>query len=79
MTVSYHNLQRCHQYPTSVINTKGSLIDRRGILIELDVKEIVKIPQEVTEKHRGFFPMQRSWNPAEVWVVMSVQKSHCVL
>ena len=37
-----------------------------GILTELNVKEIVKNPEEVTEKHCRFFLMQRSWNPSEV-------------
>ena len=48
-----------------VIITKVSLINGGG-LIELNGKEIVKIPQGLTEKYCGFFPMQRSWNPVEV-------------
>ena len=35
--------------PSPAITAKGSLIERRGIIIVLNVKEIVKIPQEVTE------------------------------
>ena len=35
--------------PSPAITAKGSLIERRGIIIVLNVKEIAKIPQEVTE------------------------------
>ena len=36
--------------PSQAITAKGSLIERRGIIIVLKVKEIAKIPQEVTEQ-----------------------------
>ena len=35
--------------PSQAVTAKGSLIERRGIIIVLNVKEIAKIPQEVTE------------------------------
>ena len=41
-------IRRYFQYPTTVITTKALLGDRRGRVIVLNVKEIVKIPQEVT-------------------------------
>ena len=41
--VFYHYFTRKH------FLKKGSLIERRGIIIVLNVKEIAKIPQEVSE------------------------------